>query len=161
MSNPITIIAAVANNGVIGNANSLIWHLPEDLKRFKQLTMGHHVIMGRKTWESLPGILPGRKFIVISRQKDLVLNGAIVAGSLEEALALTSAQPVYIAGGANVYAQALEVATHMELTWIDKAYDGDAFFPSFDPAKWTLVKKETHHSEKLQCAFEYRSYQQD
>lgn len=144
----IVIVAAVARNGVIGRDNALPWHLPEDLKHFKALTMGHAVIMGRKTWESLPPKfrpLPGRQNIVVTRDPTYKAEGAAVAHSLDEAVKLGAdeAAPQFVIGGAELYAHALPRAQRLELTEIDAAFDGDAFFPVVDRAQWREAGRET------------------
>lgn len=138
----LVLIAAVAKNGVIGNANKLPWHLPEDLKHFKELTTGHAVIMGRKTWESLPERfrpLPGRRNIVITRNPAYQAPGATVVHSLAEALKVGAggtAEKLFVIGGAELYAHALPLAKRLELTEIDAAFEGDAYFPAFDRGEW-------------------------
>ncbi len=143
----LIVIAAVAKNGVIGRDNALPWHLPEDLKHFKALTMGHAVIMGRKTWESLPAKfrpLPGRQNIVVTRSVDYAAPGATVIHSLDAAAKLGAgeAAPQFVIGGAELYAHALSRAQRLELTEIDAAFDGDAFFPVVDRAQWRETKRE-------------------
>jgi dihydrofolate reductase len=131
----LVLIAAVAHNGVIGNGNQLLWHLPEDMKFFRETTSGHPVLMGRKTWESLPPRfrpLPGRRNIVITRNASFKATGAELAGSLDAALArLADVDTVFVIGGAEVYAQALPRAQSMWLTQIDRDFDGDARFPDW------------------------------
>lgn len=151
MSKPeIVIIAAVAKNRVIGKNNQLLWNIPEDMAHFKALTAGHTVIMGRKTWESLPPRfrpLPGRRNIVISRQKDYPAPGAELADSVENALktAFTgtegSAEPaiVFIIGGEQIYRQAIAFADRLELTEVDLSPEGDAWFPDFSADKWQTL----------------------
>lgn len=140
----IVIIAAVANNGVIGKANALPWHLPEDMRHFKALTTGHTVIMGRKTWESLPPKfrpLPQRRNIVVSRNPDFHAPGAEVVGSLDEAAKLGAGATAYLIGGAELYACALPLAQRLELTEIDAAFEGDAHFPPYDHCAWIEVAR--------------------
>ncbi|MCX7170427.1 MAG: dihydrofolate reductase [Proteobacteria bacterium] len=137
-------------NRVIGNGNALPWRLPEDLKRFKALTHGHPVIMGRKTWESLGRPLPGRTNIVISRRADLHAPGATPVGSLEAALAAAAAtgtDEAFIIGGAEIYGQALPLADRLQLTEIDRDYAGDVFFPKFDRAAWHETARAAQHAE--------------
>ena len=147
----IVIIAAVAKNGVIGNDNALPWHLPEDLRHFKQLTTGHAVIMGRKTWESLPPKfrpLPGRLNIVVTRNADYVAEGATVANALEAAVKVGAGKTaLFVIGGAELYAHTLPHAQRLELTEIDAAFEGDAYFPAFDRAQWREVKREPGKTE--------------
>jgi len=136
----IVIIAAVASNRVIGRDNQLLWNIPEDMAHFKKLTAGHTVIMGRKTWESLPPRfrpLPGRRNIVISRQADYAVPGGERADSLENALQLASTDGlVYVIGGGQIYAQAMAVAHRLELTEVADAPAGDTLFPAVDAAHW-------------------------
>lgn len=141
------LIYARARNGVIGRDNTLPWHLPEDLAHFKRLTLGCPVIMGRKTWDSLPPKfrpLPGRSNIVITRQTDWHSPGAIPAHSLEAALSLCAqAEHVWVIGGAQIYAQALPLATTVELTEIDADFDGDAYAPDLG-SEWREHQRESH-----------------
>ena len=145
----INMIFARSANGVIGRNNAMPWHLPEDLAHFKRLTLGQPVIMGRKTWDSLPTKfrpLPGRTNVVITRQPDWQAPGAQTAGSLQDALALCSTQAdVWIIGGAQIYAQAEPLASRIEVTHIDKAYDGDAFAPKLG-CQWHVNHQEDHVS---------------
>ena len=144
MNAELVLVAAVAKNGVIGNANALPWHLPEDLKHFKELTTGHSVIMGRKTWESLPERfrpLPGRHNIVVTRNPAYAAPGATVVHSLEEALKVGAGGTAFVIGGAELYAHALPLARRMELTEIDAAFPGDAHFPTFSHAQWRAIAR--------------------
>lgn len=139
------LIAAVAKNGVIGKDNALPWHLPEDMRHFKALTTGHVVVMGRKTWESLPPKfrpLPNRRNIVVTRNPAYRAEGAEVVGSLDEAMKVGADGTAFIIGGAQLYASALPCAQRLELTEIDADFDGDARFPAFDRAQWRAVKRE-------------------
>ncbi len=150
----IVIIAAVAKNRVIGKDNQLIWSIPEDMAHFKALTAGHPVIMGRKTWESLPPRfrpLPGRRNVVISRQADYAAPGAEVADSLENALKLAStaaetphasgAETLFIIGGEQIYAQAMAVADRLEITEVELEPAGDAWFPEIPAVNWKKTSK--------------------
>ncbi len=141
----IVIIAAVAKNRVIGKDNTLIWNIPEDMAHFKALTSGQTVIMGRKTWESLPPRfrpLPGRRNIVISRQADFAAPGAELAASLEAALQLAAqAETAFIIGGEQIYRQAMDVADRLEITEVDLEPEGDAWFPAIDPKRWRVDQK--------------------
>lgn len=133
----VTIIAAVGRNKALGKNNDLIWHLPADLRRFKEVTRGHHVIMGRKTFESLGKPLPNRTNIIVSRNSNYKADGCIVVGSLEEALKEAQSDPnPYILGGAQIYEQALEVADRMDLTLVHEDFEADAFFPDFSDENW-------------------------
>jgi dihydrofolate reductase len=139
----VALIAAVARNGVIGANNSLPWHLPEDLRRFRALTSGHTVIMGRKTWESIGKPLPNRQNIVVSRQTRLRPAGASVATSLEEAVAFaTLPDPVFVIGGEALYRSALPFAAVLYLTEIERDFVGDARFPAFERNAWRETARE-------------------
>jgi dihydrofolate reductase len=138
------LVAALARNRVIGVGNRLPWRLPEDLARFKRLTMGAPVIMGRKTRESIGRPLPGRRNIVVTRERKATWEGCVVAHSLEDALALADdAAAAFVIGGAGLYAQALPRAERLYLTLIDADYAGDAWFPEFDAAAWREVARES------------------
>ena len=147
----INLIFAQANNGVIGNNNQLPWHLPQDLAHFKAHTSGCPVIMGRKTWDSLPPRfkpLPGRLNLVVSRQTDLTVDGAAVCQSVEAAIALCQQQTpqpaeVWVIGGAQIYAQSMAMATRAVVTYLHKDFVGDAYAPNFDTT-WQETARETH-----------------
>lgn len=153
----LTLIAAVARNGVIGKDNRLPWHLPADLRHFKTLTTGHAVIMGRKTWESLPEQfrpLPGRQNIVITRNAAYSAPGASVAASLPEAVAVATGEEAFVIGGAELYKAALPLADRLQLTELDAAFEGDTWFPERDPLQWREVERELHRDEAgLEFAF--------
>lgn len=157
----INIIAAVAGNRAIGKDNKLIYWLPDDLKRFKTLTTGHTIIMGRRTFESLPkGALPNRRNVVLSRDASLLLEGCECFVSLDEALASCKAdEDVYIIGGASVYGQAIGVADRLCLTEIDDTPEGaDAFFPPYDG--WHAVSREEHvKDERHAYNFAFTDYE--
>jgi dihydrofolate reductase len=139
----ITVVVAAAENGVIGRANTLPWRLPDDLKRFKALTMGKPIIMGRKTFESIGKPLPGRLNIVLTTAADFARDGVIAVRSLREALAAAGdAAAVCVIGGAAVYREALAIADEVQLTLVHAAIEGDAFFASLDPAIWEEVASE-------------------
>jgi dihydrofolate reductase len=139
----VYLVAAVAANGVIGANGKLPWHLPEDLRHFKALTLGHPVIMGRKTWESLGKALPGRENIVVSRAPGYDAPGASVAASLEGALALCAGEPVaFVIGGGELYAEALGLADGLVLTEIQRDFAGDARFPDYDRAAWRETQRK-------------------
>jgi dihydrofolate reductase len=141
----LSLIAAVARNGVIGRDGKIPWRLPGDLPRFKRITMGHPVVMGRKTWLSLGKPLPGRRNIVVSRTPGLNLEGAEVYGSLADALATCSdAKEVFVIGGTEAYREALPLAQRLLLTEIDADIDGDALFPPFDRTQWREARRELH-----------------
>ncbi len=143
----LVLIAAVARNGVIGAANALPWRLPEDMQRFRALTTGHAVIMGRRTWESLPRALPERQNIVVSSRDDLRATGAEVAPSLPAALACVRLpRPVFCIGGGEIYALALPHADALFLTEIDADIAGDTYFPPFDRAQWQETERSARTS---------------
>jgi dihydrofolate reductase len=159
----LVLIAAIARNGIIGATVDgkcvLPWRLPEDLKHFKALTLGHPIIMGRKTWESLGRPLPGRHNIVITRNPAYVAAGADVVGSLATALAACSASDTaFVIGGAEIYVLALPVAQRMEFTEVQINAEGDAVFPPFDPALWSETHRESHQSA-AGISYNFVSYQ--
>jgi dihydrofolate reductase len=138
----VTLVVARAENGVIGKDGKLPWHIGEDLKRFKRLTLGTVMIMGRKTFASLPGLLPGRRHIVLTRDRAWHAEGAEVAHSAEEALALAGDDPVSVIGGADIFALFEARATAVELTEVGGAPDGDTILPPFNPARWREAGRE-------------------
>lgn len=139
----ISMIVAVARNGVIGHANGLIWHISEDLRRFKAITTGHPVIMGRKTFESIGRPLPGRTNVVITRNGHFRPEGCLVADSFEKAVAMFPPdEEAFVIGGAQVYAQALPIAQRLYLTEIEADYEGDTRFPDWDRSAWTLSSEQ-------------------
>ncbi|MPZ62642.1 MAG: dihydrofolate reductase [Propionibacteriales bacterium] len=142
----VTIIAAVARNGVIGVDGGLPWHLPGDLPRLKALTMGHVLVMGRKTFDSIGRPLPGRTTIVVTRRPDWTAAGVEVSSSVESALARAAelGEQVFVMGGGEIYAQALRYADRLELTEVDAAPDGDTYFPSVDWTAWRETAREHH-----------------
>jgi len=141
----IVLVAAVAANGIIGANGKLPWHLPEDLKHFKRVTLGHPVIMGRKTWESLKGPLPGRDNIVVTRTAGYETPGAAVASSLEAALALCLGEPVaFVVGGSSLFAESLPSAAGLVMTEIHKDFEGDTWFPPYDRSRWKESQREQH-----------------
>jgi dihydrofolate reductase len=159
----VALIAAVAANGVIGADNRLPWRLPEDLKRFRALTTGHAVIMGRKTWESLPHALPQRQNIVVTRQSDYLAEGAEIAHSFAEALALVRLPgAVFCIGGGEIYRAALPFATRLHLTEIARAFEGDALFPPIDRLQWRETARENRPSvEPGGLAYSYVTYERE
>ena len=141
--NGITIIAAAAANDALGKDNKLIWHISDDLKRFKQLTSGHAIIMGRKTFESMPNALPNRRNMVITRNKDYIAKGAEIFSSIEDALSVVKNDPQpFIIGGGEIYRQSMALADRIELTRIHKEFDADTFFPNIPKTKWKLIKEK-------------------
>jgi len=152
----ISIIAAVDKNFLIGRENELPWHLPADLKYFKNITMGKPILMGRKTFESIGKPLPGRRNIVISRQSDFMAQGCEVVSTLDEAIALVAnVEEIMIVGGATLFQQFLPRADRLYLTQIDASFEGEIYFPTVDFNDWVLLKKEEHlKDEKNQ--YDYR-----
>jgi dihydrofolate reductase len=141
----VYLVAAVASNRIIGSNGRLPWSLPEDLKHFKRLTLGHPVIMGRRTWESLKGLLPGRDNIVVSATPGYDAPGAAVANSLEGALALCRGEPVaFVIGGSRLFAESLPIADGLVMTEIDRQYEGDTWFPEYDRSRWKESQRERH-----------------
>lgn len=141
----VYLVAAVAANGIIGANGKLPWHLPEDLKHFKKLTLNHPVIMGRRTWESLNGPLPHRENIVVTRNRDYDAPGAAVATSLEGALALCAGEPVaFVIGGTSLFKESLPVAAGLVMTEIQRDYEGDTWFPDWDKSQWRESQREAH-----------------
>lgn len=146
MTTTLSLIVATDRNNGIGIDNTLPWRLPEDLAFFKRTTSGHPIIMGRKTFDSIGRPLPNRRNIVVTRNPDWTHEGVERAGSLEEAVRLAGDGEVFVIGGAQIYVDAIKVADKLVVTEIDAAYDCDAFFPAIDPAVWTEVSRERHHS---------------
>lgn len=140
----VAIVAALARNGVIGRGGRLPWHLPDDLKQFKRLTLGRPIVMGRRTFESLPGLLPDRLHVVVTRDAAYAAPGAIVVHSLGEAVAAAGGEEVLVVGGAELYAQALPLARRLYLTLVDAEVDGDAHFPPIHWSDWHEVAREEH-----------------
>jgi dihydrofolate reductase len=147
----ITIIAAVAENGVIGAGNKLPWRLPADLQRFKALTMGHTLVMGRKTFDSIGRPLPGRTTIVVTRDRGWTRDGVTVAHTLDDALARAEGE-VFVAGGGEIYAQAMARADRLCITHVHQRVDGDTHFPAIDENLWRAVEREPHEG------FEFVTY---
>lgn len=141
----ISLIVAMANNRVIGAGNALPWHLPADLKHFKALTMGHPMIMGRKTYESIGKPLPGRTSVVVTRNTEFSAPGAIVVNSLDSAIqACGTTDEVFVIGGAQLYRQAIDIADRIYLTEIDADIIGDAYFTKLDGAQWLETGRASH-----------------
>nr|WP_314865326.1 dihydrofolate reductase [uncultured Flavobacterium sp.] len=137
----IVMIAAVAENNALGKDNELVWHLPNDFKRFKELTSGHYIIMGRKTFESFPKPLPNRTHIVITRQQNYQPDGCIVVNSIENAIkACPENETIYIIGGGEIYNQALAFSDTIEITKVHGKFEADAFFPEIKAEEWELVQ---------------------
>ncbi|SFW16511.1 dihydrofolate reductase [Nitrosovibrio sp. Nv17] len=148
----LSLLAAVASNRVIGRNNAMPWHLPPDLQRFKALTMGHPIIMGRKTFESIGRPLPGRTSIVVSRQPDYRAEGALVVGSLATAIRTcyecADTDESFVIGGAEIFQQALTVGDRLYLTEIRREFQGDVLFPPFSRGEWREVSREAHRLEE-------------
>ncbi|MHC4101540.1 MAG: dihydrofolate reductase, partial [Planctomycetota bacterium] len=159
----VTLIAAMAENRVIGRDNALPWHLPDDLARFKQRTEGHVVIMGRRTFESVGRPLPNRRSIVITRKHDYHPPGAEIARSLEEALERareTKQDEVFILGGAEIYTVALPEVDRLELTIVHADVSGDTLFPECDLDEWSLIDEQRHEADPRHAyAFSFRTYE--
>ena len=156
----LSIIVAASQNNVIGKDNQLIWRLSADLKRFKALTTGHHIIMGRKTFDSIGKPLPNRTSIIITRQTDYKIEGCIVVNSLEEALEkVPTDQEAFIIGGGTIYKEVMDKADKLYLTLVHKKFDGDTFFPKIDEKIWENVKREDYMpSEKNEYAYSFVDY---
>jgi len=154
----LSLIVAFAKNNVIGINNTLPWHLPEDLKRFRALTTGHHIIMGRKTYESLGRLLPGRTTVIVTRNKNYKLEGALIAHSLESAVDLCQNDvEAFVIGGAELYQDGLRLANKLYITEVDLSIEGDAFFPNLDLNLWQETSREAHTSAQG-LLFSYISY---
>lgn len=158
----ISIIVAAAENGAIGKDNQLLWRLPDDLKRFKQLTLGHPMIMGRKTFESIGKPLPGRTSIVVTRNADFAFEGVIVAHSLEDALQKAreiDQEEICIVGGGDIYEQSQAIATRIYLTLVHTRTDGDTFFKINAPDSWQEAERIVHESdERHSLKFEFINF---
>jgi dihydrofolate reductase len=158
----LKILVAFDENRVIGKNNTLIWHLPADLKRFKALTTGHVIIMGRKTFESIGKPLPNRTTIVISRQADLQIEGAIIAHSVEEAILKAKSitrEDIFIVGGAEIYALSLALADQILVTQLHDIFEGDAYFPEIPLTNWEITEKERGITdEKNAYQYSYITY---
>ena len=157
----ITIIVAAAENNAIGKNNNLIWSLPNDLKRFKKLTSGHSIIMGRKTFDSFPGLLPNRRHIIISnKSKNSFQENVIVVNNIYDALkAAEDDENPFIIGGGQIYKLAMDSSNKIELTRVHKKFEADTFFPEIDETKWKLINSEKHEKdEHHKYSFTYKTY---
>jgi dihydrofolate reductase len=156
----ITMIAAAAENRALGKDNQLVWHLPNDFKRFKNLTTAHHIIMGRKTFESFPKPLPNRTHIIITRQTDYNPEGCIVVDNMEKAIAACPEnEDSYIIGGGEIYNLGLPYADIIEITKVHHTFEGDAFFPKISKSEWQLVESEENFKdEKHLYDYTYETY---
>lgn len=157
----ISIIAAVAENNVIGANNQLIWHISDDLKRFKALTTGHHIIMGRKTFESIGKPLPKRTNIIVSRNPNYKVEGCIVVPSLEAAIELSASEAeVFIIGGGELYRQAMSLTKKIYLTKVYRVFEGDTFFPKIDIKDWKILSREgVKIDEKSGVEYEFVNFE--
>lgn len=166
----VSLVAAVAANGVIGRDGDLPWRLPADLRFFKRVTMGHHLVMGRKTWASIGRPLPGRTMVVLTRDPGLEIPGVRVVHDLPEALAVARAagdREAFVIGGADVFARALPLADRLYLTRVHADVEGDVCFPAFAEQAWVEVAREDHAADEQHafafsiCTLERRSCRQD
>lgn len=138
----IILIAAVAENNALGKNNDLLWHLPKDFKRFKEITSGHHIIMGRKTFESFPKPLPNRTHVIITRQKEYVCEGCIVVQDLEKAIAVCPKNDdIFVIGGGEIYSQSIHLADQLDITRVHHSFEADVYFPEIDPEIWKLTSE--------------------
>ena len=158
----LLLIAALGNNNVIGNNNQLMWHMPADLKHFKNLTMGHTLIMGRKTFESMGKPLKGRETIVVTKKDNYTAHGCRVANSISEAIKMVKDQKdVFVAGGEEIYRQTIDLyqTRRLYITRIYGNFEGDAFFPEINPDKWELIEMEEHEpDEKNKFPYAFLTY---
>lgn len=157
---PVSIIVAFDENRLIGRDNGLPWHLPADLKHFKQITMGHYMIMGRKTFESIGKPLPGRTSVVITRQEGLQFEGCIMASSLEDAIhKCPTNEDVFVIGGADVFNQAIQSCDSLHTTLIHHQFEGDTHFQEINPSEWEMISREDFTAdEKNPWAYSYIDY---
>ena len=156
----IIMIAAVAENNALGKDNELVWHLPNDFKRFKTLTSGHHIIMGRKTFESFPKPLPNRTHIIITRQKNYQAEGCIIVDSIEKALSICPKdEDSFIIGGGEIYTLGLAYTDKIEITRVHSSFEADAYFPEINKKDWKLEKSEFNEKdEKHKYDYTYETY---
>ena len=151
----IIMIAAVAENNALGKDNDLVWHLPNDFKRFKTLTSGHHIIMGRKTFESFPKPLPNRTHVIITRQKNYKAEGCIIVDSIEKALEICPKnEDTYIIGGGEIYTLSLPFADKIEITKVHHSFEADAYFPVLNEKEWKLAQSD-HNSKDEKHIYDY------
>ena len=138
----IIMIAAVAENNALGKNNDLLWHLPLDFKRFKEITSGHHIIMGRKTFESFPKPLPNRTHVIITRQNDFTREGCIVVKDIQKAIAVCPKnEDIFIIGGGEIYTQSIHLADQLDITRVHNSFDADVYFPEIDSKIWELTSE--------------------
>ena len=144
----VSLIVAMAKNRVIGAGNRIPWHLPNELRLFKSLTMGHHIVMGRKTYESINRLLPGRTTVIVTRQRDYAVPGAIVVHSVKEALdACRGDDECFVIGGADLFRETLPLADRIHLTVVDAEPEGDTFMPEFDTSEWRETSSQTFYAD--------------
>ena len=158
----LTIIVAAGTNNTIGKDNKLIWHLPNDLKRFKRLTSGHNIIMGRKTFDSFPGLLPKRKHIIITRKKENKnRENVIYVNSMEEAIRVSAEDPnPFVIGGGEIYKIAMDCSSRIELTRVNHQFEGDTYFPEINSENWNKISDEFNDKdEKHKFSFNYETYE--
>lgn len=158
----ITLIAAAGENNELGKDNDLLWHLPDDFKRFKSLTTGHYIIMGRKTFESFPKPLPNRTHVIITRCKDYTApEGCIIVNNLEKAIEVCpKTETIFIIGGGEIYKQSISTADSIELTRVHEKFEADTFFPKINSSEWKLISSEFHNQdEKHKHSFTFETYQ--
>ena len=149
------LIAAVAENNALGKNNDLLWHLPNDFKRFKEVTSGHYIVMGRKTFESFPKPLPNRTHVIITRQKDFKHEGCIVVSDIEKAIAACPEnEDIYIIGGGEIYTQSIHFADQLDITRVHHSFDADVYFPEINPDIWELTN-ETFHPKDEKHLFDF------
>lgn len=156
----ITLIAAAAENNALGKDNAMLWHLPDDFKRFKEITTGHYIIMGRKTFESFPKPLPNRTHVIITRQKGYTQEGCIVVDSMENAIAACpKEEDIFIIGGGEIYNLGMPFADIIELTRVHDSFEADAFFPEINRNEWELISEEYHPAdEKHKVDFSFQTF---
>jgi dihydrofolate reductase len=157
----LSLIVAMARNGVIGAGNRIPWHLPNELKLFRQLTMGHHIVMGRRTYESINRLLPGRTTVIVTRRRDYVVPGAIVAHSVPEALeACRGDAEIFVIGGADLFRETLPIADRLYLTVVDAEPEGDTFMPEMDMSEWREISAEAFPAdEKHAHGYRFTTYE--
>lgn len=151
----IILIAAVAENNSLGKNNDLLWHLPNDFKRFKEITSGHHIVMGRKTFESFPKPLPNRTHVIITRQKNYIYEGCIVVQDLEKAIAVCPKnETIFVIGGGEIYTQSIHLADQLDITRVHHSFEADVYFPEIDFKIWELTS-EIFNSKDEKHLYDY------
>jgi dihydrofolate reductase len=160
----VTLVVAIGKNGEMGKDNKMPWHMPKDLKHFKEITSGYPVIMGRKTYESIGKALPNRTNIVVSRRENWFEEGILIVGSLKEALKFAQKinESVMVIGGADIFKQTMDIADTLEVTLVDSEFDADTFFPTINTKEWKLTTEEFHtKDEKNPFDFSFKTYKKD